>query len=68
MNFTVRDESALVVYLDTGGNPNTADPFTMQQIMDLFNSGENRIRTRICRFEQLLEDTTVFNQLRSELL
>ena len=68
MNFTVRDESALVVYLDTGGNPNTADPFMMQQIMDLLNSGENRIRTRICRFEQLLEDTTAFNQIRSELL
>jgi hypothetical protein len=68
MNFTVRDKSAHVVYLDMGGNPNTADPFTMQQIMDLLNSGENRIRTRIWRFEQLLEDTTAFNQLRSELL
>jgi hypothetical protein len=36
--------------------------------MDLFNSGENRIRTRIWRFEQLLENKTDFNQLRSELL
>ena len=68
MNFTVRDESALVVYLDTGGNPNTADPFMMQQIMDLFNSSENRIRTWKRFFEQLLENTTAFNQLRSELL
>ena len=68
MNFTVRDESALVVYLDTGRNPNTADSFTMQQIMDLFNSSENRIRTWKRFFEQLLENTTAFNQLRSELL
>jgi hypothetical protein len=68
MNFTVRDESALVVYLDTGGNPNTADPFTMQQIMDLFNSSENCIHTWKRLFEQLSENTTAFNQLRLELL
>jgi hypothetical protein len=36
--------------------------------MDPLNSGENRIRTRIWRFEQLLENKTAFNQLHSNLL
>ena len=68
MNLTVRDESAPVVYIDTGGNPNTADPFTSKQIMDRLNSGENHIRTWKWLCEQPFENTTAFNQLRSELL
>jgi hypothetical protein len=52
-----------------GGNPGIADPsFTMKQIKDIRNSCVNRIRTRKIHCEQLLENTTAFNKLRSEIL
>jgi hypothetical protein len=52
-----------------GGNPDIADfSFIIKQIIDTRNSYEDGTRTRIRRFEQLFENTTPFNQLRSEIL
>jgi hypothetical protein len=52
-----------------GGNPDIAYPsFMIKQIMDIHNSFEDGIRIRIRRFEQLFENTTLYNKLRSEIL
>jgi hypothetical protein len=52
-----------------GGNPDIAYPsFMIKQIMDIRNSFEDGIRIRIRRFEQLFENTTLYNKLRSEIL
>jgi hypothetical protein len=51
------------------GNPDIANPsFMKKQIMDALDSYEDGTRTRICRIEQLFENMTLFNQLRSEIL